>query len=386
MKSSPGKPMSSIARGVGSAARATSPAATPSAPDRPEQERLLRQHRGEDPTPARAVASGWSRDIGGRRRQERRVVPVFIRASGPSSTSRSIAARPPLAPSRTRRSTSSPAPHNARTDTRVCGIFEHPDQLGWRSLGKENSPPPPPTRTLADTMATVRSSRRRGCTSGTSSRAPRRRAPRAFRPLRRGALRGGASREARVAVPPPRPRRKRPTPARRPAGAARGSASVARGSAGAARGPSRLPAAASRTSSSPPRTRNPQPMRHPVQRMQVEGRCHARPARQTPMERPPPHGTRGRRARTRRCGDIRRGSRRRARARRHADAGRPRGGADAGARPESVAPPPRRRARDRRTLASFQGDRHRRSWGETTRPCVLRLGRRGRVRRGLDSV
>ena len=55
----------------------------------------------------------------------------------------------------------------------------------------------------------------------------------------------------------------------------------------------------------------PQPMRHPVQRMQVEGRCHARPARQTPMERPPPHGTRGRRARTRRCGDIRRGSRRR---------------------------------------------------------------------------
>ena len=50
--------------------------------DRPEQERLLRQHRGEDPTPARAVASGWSRDIGGRRRQERRVVPVFIRASG----------------------------------------------------------------------------------------------------------------------------------------------------------------------------------------------------------------------------------------------------------------------------------------------------------------
>ena len=50
--------------------------------DRPEQERLLRQHRGEDPTPARAVASGWPRDIGGRRRQERGVVPVFIRASG----------------------------------------------------------------------------------------------------------------------------------------------------------------------------------------------------------------------------------------------------------------------------------------------------------------
>ena len=61
-----------------------------------------------------------------------------------------------------------------------------------------------------------------------------------------------ASREARVAVPPPSVAGEvGPTPARRrQAGAARGSASVARGSAGAARGPSRLPAAASRTSSS----------------------------------------------------------------------------------------------------------------------------------------